>query len=214
MKENVCKTCGQIFYRKIKQKYCNWSCYHKATIKRTSSEKICEGCGKTFSWNLTMTRWATRKYCTEKCFRKVKEEAFWKAYKVDEKMGCWLWTRSDNGRGYGRLTRKGHTLYVHRLFYEKYKKTIPNGLEIDHLCKNRLCVNPAHLEAVTRYENWLRSDSISLKKKLQTHCQNGHPFDEKNTRIVYQDDRRLGRVCRICHCLYERRRRERLKIAA
>lgn len=90
--------------------------------------------------------------------------------------GCWKWTGATNGR-YGTFSfhgRKG--VYAHRYSYEFYKGQIPDGLTIDHLCRNILCVNPDHLEAVTQHEN-------NTRAHLKTHCKRGHAYDEENTRI-------------------------------
>lgn len=77
-------------------------------------------------------------------------------YLVDPDTGCWVWQRAIKPEGYGYLTYKGKTTYAHRLFFERVYGPIPKGMDIDHLCRNRACVNPDHMEVVTRQENALR----------------------------------------------------------
>lgn len=100
---------------------------------------------------------------------------------------CWQWTAGRSTGGYGKfgLTRTD-IRYTHRLVYEALVGSIPDGHEIDHLCRNRLCCNPSHLEAVTHDVNMLRS--------VRTHCKHGHPFDEANT-YVGPSGRRWCRAC-------------------
>jgi len=109
--------------------------------------------------------------------------------------GCWIWTAwlSD---GYGLIKNDGRTIIAHRLAYELYKGPIPDGLELDHLCRNRCCVNPDHLEPVTRQANILRGMGLCAENAKKTHCSNGHPYDEKNTYVRKRVSG--GRACRTC----------------
>lgn len=118
---------------------------------------------------------------------------FWK--KIAFGSLCWEWTGSRNGRnGYGYFNDgHGRIRTAHRLIYEAMTAPIPQGLTIDHLCRNRACVNPAHLEAVTNRENCLRGASGPAQNAAKTHCLRGHPFDASNTHITPR-----GRECRAC----------------
>lgn len=115
---------------------------------------------------------------------------------------CWLWTSGHYPAGYGAFWLEGRTVLVHRWWYEQLIGPIPEGLELDHLCINRGCCNPAHLEPVTHAENLLRSPTAPATiNARKTHCIHGHAYDEANTRITSKGQRQ----CRAC-----RRRRYRL----
>lgn len=106
--------------------------------------------------------------------------------------GCLLWTGAVSTEGYGRAS----TTYVHRVMYEWFVGAIPDGMNIDHLCRVRLCAAPAHLEAVTPRENILRGTSPAAQQARQTHCVNGHEFSDANTYIRSDTG---GRRCNVCH---------------
>ncbi len=84
---------------------------------------------------------------------------------------------------------------AHRVAYELSVADIPDGLELDHLCRVRHCVNPSHLEPVTPHENWARGQAISILNAQKTHCPQGHAYDEANTYI----SGRGIRGCRACN---------------
>ena len=106
--------------------------------------------------------------------------------------GCWEWSgyRDD---GYGRVTYRGIRYQVHRFVYQRLVGAIPEGLTLDHLCRNRSCVRPDHLEPVTIRENVLRGISPTATNARRTACRVGHPFTAANTIRV-----RNGRACREC----------------
>jgi hypothetical protein len=112
--------------------------------------------------------------------------------------GCWRWIGRINRDGYGhmgvRRDGKQHTVMAHRISYELAKGPIASGLHLDHLCRNRACVNPDHLEAVTCRENALRSPVTRASiNAIKTHCPQGHPYDEENAYTW-----RGTRYCRAC----------------
>lgn len=110
------------------------------------------------------------------------EDRFWAS--IDRTDDCWLWTRSLDDSGYAHLgIGNCQRVLAHRWAYEHFVGPIPDGLDIDHLCRVRRCVNPSHLEPVTRRENVLRGMGRSAHNIRKTHCMNGHPFDETNTKI-------------------------------
>lgn len=115
--------------------------------------------------------------------------------------GCWEWRASLNNNGYAVLFHHGKMTFAHRISYEAFVGPIPAGLVIDHLCRNRCCVNPDHLEAVTRSVNVSRGLIPSMNRQRaerRTHCPNGHPFDVVNTYLGSRDERQC-RICRIAH---------------
>lgn len=111
---------------------------------------------------------------------------------VDAETGCWVWQLALVPRtGYGALRVDGKMLRAHRVSYEAFVRPIPDGLEIDHLCRNRACVNPDHLEPVTAQVNNQRSP---LTHGKETHCPYGHAYDAANTYV--RSGRRFCRTCR------------------
>lgn len=120
-------------------------------------------------------------------------DRFWAKVEVHDT--CWLWTGWCVATGYGRFGPWGKSRLVsaHRTAYEALVGSIPTGLEIDHLCRVRNCVNPDHLEPVTRTENMRRSDLATGIRSARTHCPSGHPYDEANT--VRYCGRRYCRSC-------------------
>ena len=103
--------------------------------------------------------------------------------------GCWMWLGNRVRNGYGRFRHS----YAHRIAFEQWRGPIPASREIDHLCRNKGCVNPDHLDLVTRSENNRRGLLGVLRQ--QTHCKMGHHFDAANTHI----DSKGHRTCRACH---------------
>lgn len=118
---------------------------------------------------------------------------------------CWLWaTTAVDGGGYGvfgrRIEPRGRTVMfkAHRVMYEDKYGEVPNGTELDHLCRQSLCINPDHLEPVTHKENVLRGLSPPAQKARQETCLKGHPFRDRRTK-------RGNRVCLSCKAERQRK---------
>lgn len=124
--------------------------------------------------------------------QKTTSERFWeKVDKIDN--GCWRWVGAISN-GYGRFYINGKICLAHRVAFEWAKSKIPTGMTIDHLCRNRWCVNPDHLDVVSLKDNLLRGIGPTAIHAQATHCPQGHPYDLINTYFTpngYRD-------CRIC----------------
>lgn len=106
-------------------------------------------------------------------------DRFWA--KVNKTGSCWIWTASRNSCGYGRFGLHRSSVLAHRIAYKLAVGEIPPGLTLDHLCRNRACVNPAHLDPVTIRENILRGEAPAALNARRTVCKRGHDFDQLNT---------------------------------
>ena len=116
------------------------------------------------------------------------EQRFW--LRVNKSEDCWNWTGSLNVGGYGHWQpTKGTTSMAHRYSYEQIVGPIPEGLVLDHLCRNRSCVNPEHLEPVTQRVNNLRGIGFAATRAAQTHCKWGHEFTLENTYVTKRNQR-------------------------
>lgn len=141
---------------------------------------------------------------------KTIDERFWE--KVDKQSGaddCWLWLGHISKNGYGQITFNNKTYKAHRFSYQISVGEIPNGLQLDHLCRTRNCVNPAHLEPVEQAENIRRGISPTSINAQKTHCHKGHEFTEENTYI-----KQGYRQCRKCKAeeaaIYYKNHKERI----
>jgi hypothetical protein len=115
--------------------------------------------------------------------------------KVIRTDGCWEWIGAISDVGYGKMGHVGKCAYAHRLAYEHYVGPIPEGLVIDHLCRNRSCVNPDHMEPVSHRINLLRGESMSAIHAKKTECPKGHPYAGENL-YAHPNGSRQCRTCK------------------
>lgn len=133
-------------------------------------------------------------------------------YRHADPLECWTWPGKALDR-YGYCTvnvsKDGvvKRVPVHRVAYEYFRERIPDGLQIDHLCRNKACFNPWHLEAVTVRTNVLRSDNICAQNSRKTHCRRGHPYTLENTYIVTLRTGDRERLCKTCNTERHKRRK-------
>lgn len=122
----------------------------------------------------------------------------WKKIRVNPETGCWDWLGgSVTVWGYGQFHILGHPYQAHNVVYTLYVGPVPGGLELDHTCRNRRCVNPGHLEPVTQLVNILRGSSPAALNAVKTHCKRGHVLSGENLRVK-RGRRGVLRVCRTC----------------
>ena len=135
---------------------------------------------------------------------------FWKKIQVSA-FGCWEWTGKINKDGYGyilvgsRTDGSRHYMFAHRYAYEAVWGPIPSGKELHHLCENRCCVNPWHLEAISHGENVRRGRAaeVARQRRLRPNCPKGHPYTPENT-YNYKGKR----YCRQCRRECDSKRKE------
>lgn len=126
--------------------------------------------------------------------------------------GCWEWNGWHNTKGYACMAVNLHDgcgqkkKFAHRVVYELLIGPIPEGKQLDHLCRNRGCVNPWHLEPVTCKENLMRGETHAARNVAKTHCPHDHEYTPENTIIRKSDGSRKCRECNKIACrAYERR---------
>ena len=131
-------------------------------------------------------------------------DRLWSKVEVDG--DCWMWQGTTDRNGYGDFWLDGRMRPAHRVAYELLVGEIPGGLDLDHLCRRRGCVNPDHCEPVTRRENLMRGWTVVRRNAEKTHCHRGHPFDEANT--IREAG---GRRCRECRRRTDREKKRRYR---
>ena len=138
-------------------------------------------------------------------------ERFEEKYIPEPNSGCWLWLGALCNGGYGNIRNQGFIKSAHRISYEMYKGIIPEGLHLDHLCRVRCCVNPNHLEPVTRKENIRRgvlAGTFGKAERRKTHCPMGHSLSGKNLYLTPNGSRN----CKECRKIQAREFRKRHKM--
>lgn len=127
-------------------------------------------------------------------YRMIKENRIKRLLDMTEKNedGCWEWQGNKTPGGYGASALSGKKIVAHRVAYMLLVGDIPCGQDLDHLCRNRACINPDHLEPVSRRRNLIRGFTAR-------GCANGHPYSKENTSYVSHGDGRTTRRCKICH---------------
>lgn len=126
--------------------------------------------------------------------------AFWARIDLSNPHGCWPWLRGRDGNGYGHVGIQKKVYLCHRLAYELLVGPIPAGLVIDHICENKPCCNPYHMEPVTRGENRRRApiSGVAAVHAGKTHCANGHEFSPENTKMYARPGKPPYRNCLAC----------------
>lgn len=180
----------------------------KRTIPR-----ICLQCGAGFFVTATMVRQGRGKFCSKPCYDlAMREQAratlrhrlLARVTRLDN--GCWQWTGCLGSDGYGVLKIAGRRRKAHVVAYELHLGLVPDGLVLDHLCRNRGCVNPAHLDPVTEAVNILRGESPTILLHRAGVCKRGHLVSPENT--YYRKGTRQIVACRVCQRERKRRARE------
>lgn len=188
-----------------------------------SLERVCAHCGSTFYVKFPSR---TTRYCGHSCSSKDRtyqrrpiEDRFWEKVNKDGPIPehrpdlgpCWVWMDAPMPNGYGRIfvskTPTRIETYAHRLSYQLLVGPIPDGLTIDHLCRNRMCVNPDHLEPVTHQVNFFRGMHPSSIVSRSDFCSKGHERTEANVYVTPAGYKQ----CRVCNRQHASRRYDKFR---
>ena len=143
-------------------------------------------------------------------------DRFIASFSVDEKTGYWLWHKAINDSGYA-LISVSHSVMIraHRFSYEHFVGKIPEGLDIDHICRVRNCVNPKHLRPLTHRDNILCGKNVMATNSQKTHCPKGHPYNAENTAMRRLSGRNHPfRRCKVCDRERAAEKRSKLQLPA
>ena len=152
---------------------------------------------------INMARAKTEEEFDESAIRRFKERIM-----PEPMSGCILWLGEIDPNGYGTHNRRSKTFKAHKFSYELYKGPVPKGLELDHLCRVRSCVNPDHLEPVTKAENIRRSHKFPRLNKTATQCAYGHSYLDDTVKLRFDGRNKGGRRCLICTKIQNKKRSE------
>lgn len=167
----------------------------------SSNPCIRDGCERQAAWRQRCKAHYNADLLAGVIWRRTSEERFWES--VEPTGFCWTWTGNLNDAGYGRFGADGRLYLAHRYAYGLLVGPIPDGTELDHLCRTRRCVNPDHLDPVTQVVNNRRSFSWAGQNHRKTHCPQGHEYTPENTYLSRTNERH----CRTCDRERTRERR-------
>lgn len=175
--------------------------------KPTCSKVDCQRPRKTRGLCATHYAYARRTGAIEMAKPLSDYDRFWSRVKEDG--DCWVWTSHRTTDGYGCISLNGKNALVHRISWQEFRGEIPEGLHLDHLCRNTACINPDHLEPVTTRVNTLRGVGVSAVNARKTHCKEGHEFTPENTGVYKRANGTTYRGCRTCGRINAAKRRKR-----
>ncbi len=168
-------------------------------------ECLCANCGRQFLAYPSDVKRGRGKYCSRICWADP-SHYFWSKVEQGTQEQCWNWLGAVSRYGYGVFSLQGKSIGAHCFAYELLIDGIPDGYDVHHRCNNRLCVNPDHLEALSRRDHIHRGDSPSARNARKTQCPLGHPYDATNTIWKRRTNGQRFRVCRICDNSAQRHR--------
>lgn len=181
----------------------------RGLVKGRPSDALtaCSHCGTPYY--VRHDKLATSRYCSQDCkahsqLGRLTTERLLELSMPEPNSGCWLFLGALTEYGYGILRVEGKNWKAHRAAYVAFVGEVPDGLTLDHLCRNRACINPNHLEPVPSGVNVLRGVGLSAQNARKTACNNGHPFTQANT-MVKAYKQRPRRHCRICTRVWRKR---------